>query len=99
MAFRINPKFKVILIFLFVALLYYLITYDTSKDKDDLNKSYAPAIQKLFDNTNDDPHLYYTSDEACLVCHLKGAKLPDIKKAPQINHIIKERCNYCHIKK
>ena len=99
MAYQLYHKYKIILIVLIAVILYYLITYDTSTHKNDLNKNYAPQIEQLFDKADDDPHLYYNSDDACLVCHLKGAKLPDINKAPQINHIIIERCDYCHIKK
>ena len=99
MAYQIYRKYKIILIALIAVILYFLITYDISDNKNNLNNNYAPQIQQLFDNEDDDPHLYYSSDDACLVCHLKGAKLPDINKAPQINHVIKERCDYCHIEK
>ena len=96
-------RIKIVFSIVCITLAIFLITYDTDKEIAivsqrgvELNIDNAPQLNLIFANNSNDPHQNYTSNDACLVCHLNGAKIPNYSISPKMNHKNLNNCSLCH---
>ena len=71
--------------------------YGVSYNGISLSIENAPKLKYVFSDKDNDPHIKFNSNAACLTCHLKGAEISNRIKSPIINHeILNNNCNLCH---
>tara|TARA_B100000809_G_C14722848_1_gene382053 strand:- start:22 stop:324 length:303 start_codon:yes stop_codon:yes gene_type:complete len=94
---------KIVFSVVCITLAIFLITYNTdekivvvSNRGVELNFENAPKLDNIFANNPNDPHQKYTSNDACLVCHLNGATIPNYGISPKMNHRNLNNCSLCH---
>ena len=91
---------KIVFSVVCITLAIFLITYNTdekivvvSNRGVELNFGNAPKLDNIFANNPNDPHQKYTSNDACLVCHLNGATIPNYGISPKMNHRNLNNCS------